>query len=130
MTSESSKLKVLLVDDDIMNRRIVVSMVDRMGHLADAVESGKEALSRLVEEHYDLVLMDCQMPELNGFETTALIRCPSSKIKNPNVPIVALTADTLTSTKTACIGAGMNDYLSKPVQMRQLEEMFTRWLKL
>lgn len=130
MTSEPSKLKVLLVDDDIMNRRIVVNMVDRMGHIADAVESGKEALSRLVEEHYDLVLMDCQMPELNGFETTALIRCPSSNIMNPGVPIVALTADTMTSTKAACIGAGMNDYLAKPVQMRQLEEMFTRWLKL
>lgn len=130
MTSESSKLKVLLVDDDIMNRRIVVSMVDRMGHIADAVESGKDALNRLAEEHYDLVLMDCQMPDLNGYETTALIRCPSSNIMNPGVPIVALTADTLTSTKAACIGAGMNDYLSKPVQMRQLEEMFTRWLKL
>ena len=102
-------------------------MVGRLGHSADAVASGKEALNRLVEEHYDLVLMDCQMPDLDGYETTALIRCPSSNTINPSVPIVALTADTLTSTKDVCIGAGMNDYLSKPVQMRHLEEIISRW---
>ena len=126
-TSDASKLRILLVDDDLMNRKIVVNMVGRLGHLAEAVESGKEALNRLVEEHYDLVLMDCQMPELDGYETTALIRSPLSKVLNPSIPIVALTADVLSATKETCFSAGMDDYLSKPLQIRCLEEMLTRW---
>ena len=126
-TSDASQLRILLVDDDIMNRKIVTNMVSRLGHLAEAVESGLEALKQLVEKHYDLVLMDCQMPELDGYETTALIRSPLSKALNPSIPIIALTADVLSATKEACFSAGMDDYLSKPLQIRCLEEMLTRW---
>ena len=76
MADSTSSLHILLVDDDVINRSIAANLVRRLGHSSEAVESGKEALKRLAEEHFDLVLMDCQMPELNGYETTALIRSP------------------------------------------------------
>lgn len=125
--SASPNLRILLVDDDVINRSIVTNLVGRLGHSSEVVENGKEALKRLADEHFDLVLMDCQMPEMDGYETTALIRSPLSKTLNPGIPIIALTADVLTTTKDTCLSAGMDDYLSKPLLMGKLQELLSHW---
>jgi two-component system sensor histidine kinase/response regulator len=77
---------------------------------------------------YDLVLMDCQMPEIDGFEATRCIRQQGSKALNPCIPIIAMTAATMQGDREKCIQAGMNDFIAKPVQQRELAEVLARWL--
>jgi CheY-like chemotaxis protein len=78
--------------------------------------------------NYDLVLMDCQMPVMNGFEATAMVRDPGSKALNHGVPIIAMTANAMAGDRDECIEAGMNDYLSKPVKKVELTEVLEKWL--
>jgi CheY-like chemotaxis protein len=79
---------------------------------------------------YDLVLMDCQMPEMDGFEATRVIRQEGSKALNPSIPIIAMTAATMHGDREKCIQAGMNDFIAKPVQKRELAEIIDRWLAI
>jgi two-component system, sensor histidine kinase and response regulator len=100
-----------------------------MGRHADAVGNGVEALEALRRADYDIVLMDCEMPDMDGFETSRRIRCPTSNLRNPGIPIIALTADALVGDREKCIAAGMNDYLAKPIEPRQLAEVLPKWLR-
>ena len=95
-----------------------------MGYRADAVADGQEAIKALENIPYDLVLMDCQMPEMDGFEATRAIR----KMKM-EIPIIALTANAMKGDRELCLAAGMNDYLSKPVNSAELAAALERWLK-
>jgi len=79
---------------------------------------------------YDLVLMDCQMPEMDGLEATRVIRLEGSKALNPRIPIIAMTAATMQGDREKCIQAGMNDFIAKPVQQRELAEIIDRWLAI
>jgi two-component system, sensor histidine kinase and response regulator len=89
-----------------------------------------EALEALRRADYDIVLMDCEMPNMDGCETARRIRCPSSGMRNPGIPIVALTAHALVGDREKCIAAGMNDYVAKPIEPRQLVEVLPKWLGL
>lgn len=91
---------------------------------------GQEAVNALQMVPYDLVLMDCQMPEMDGFEATRCIRQEGSKVLNPHIPIIALTAATMKGDREKCIQAGMNDFIAKPVQQRELAELLGRWLAI
>ena len=120
-------MRVLVVEDNRVNREVALEMLKRLGVAAEAAENGLEALSKLTERHYELVLMDVQMPLMDGYEAARRIRAPGSGVKNPSVPIIALTAHALTSDRERCLAAGMNDYLSKPLRFSVLAETVQRW---
>ncbi|MCL6544745.1 MAG: PAS domain S-box protein [Bryobacteraceae bacterium] len=126
-TLSGERIRVLVVEDNRVNREVALEMLRRLGVAADAAENGMEALYRLRERHYDLVLMDVQMPRMDGYEASMRIRTPGSGVQNPNVPIIALTAHALTSDRERCLAAGMNDYLSKPLRFSVLAETVRRW---
>jgi len=107
----------------------VQGMLKNLGYKSDVVENGREALSALEATHYDLVLMDCMMPEMNGYEATSQIRNPASKVQNHDIPIIAMTAKAMPGDREKCIEAGMNDYLSKPVHLDEFAIMLVKWVK-
>jgi CheY-like chemotaxis protein len=126
---DKRKIRILLVEDNPINQRVAQSMLKKMGFRADVVGNGQEAINALQTIPYNLVLMDCQMPEMDGFEATRCIRQQGSKALNPRIPIIALTAANMQGDREKCIQAGMSDFIAKPVQKRELEKMLAKWLK-
>ncbi|WP_409477399.1 response regulator [Pseudobdellovibrio sp. HCB154] len=120
--------RILVVEDNQINQMVAVKMLDKFGYKSLAVANGKEALLALRESTYDLVLMDCQMPEMDGYEATAQIR-QGSYIKDTQIPIIAMTANALASDKERCLQVGMNDYLTKPMTPKALSEAIYKWLQ-
>ncbi len=121
--------KILLAEDNIINQKVAQKMISSLGYNADVVANGIEAIQALEKIDYDLVLMDCQMPEMNGFLATMAIRGPDSSVRNHNVPIIAMTANAMAEDREECLKAGMDDYLSKPVNKSKLSEMLDKWLE-
>jgi len=128
--SVKRKLRILVAEDNPVNQKVAQAMLKRMGLQADVVANGLEAVNALQTIPYDLVLMDCQMPEMDGFEATNKIRRKVSKALNPCIPIIAMTALAMESDREKCIQAGMNDFIAKPVQQRELAEILARWLTI
>jgi len=118
-------VRILLAEDNVINQKVAVGLLHNMGYKADVANNGLEVLSALALRPYDLILMDCQMPELDGYETTQRIR---STPEFANMHIVAMTANAMRGESEKCIDAGMNDYLSKPVRLEALRDMVARWL--
>jgi signal transduction histidine kinase/CheY-like chemotaxis protein len=124
------KIRILVVEDNPVNQKVAQVMLRKMGLRADVVADGQEAVKTLQMIPYDLVLMDCQMPEMDGFEATRCIRQEGSKVLNPRIPIIAMTAATMQRDRKKCIQAGMSDFIAKPVQQRELVEKLARWLAI
>ena len=120
--------RLLLAEDDPINQMACKTIMQKLGYSCDVVNNGVEALKALAERPYDLVLMDCMMPEMDGFETTAVIRAPESNVLNHAVPVIALTARTVAGDHEACLAAGMSDYLKKPLRSHDLKQMLDKWL--
>jgi two-component system, sensor histidine kinase and response regulator len=118
---------ILLVEDNEVNRRITLRQLENLGYHAECATNGSEAYQRTANETFDLILMDCQMPVMDGFEATRAIRKREGRT-GTHVPIVAMTANALTGDREACFGAGMDDYISKPVAMNALRSALDRWL--
>ncbi|MBN1323012.1 MAG: PAS domain S-box protein [Methanotrichaceae archaeon] len=127
--SSHAKRRILLVEDNSINQKVAQAMLKRLGYDADLAANGKEAIDALRRVPYDLVLMDCQMPEMDGFEAAISIRHGDSGALNPHIPIIAMTANTMKGDRERCIEAQMDDYLAKPVQSGDLERMLDRWLE-
>jgi PAS domain S-box-containing protein len=120
------RMRVLVAEDNIFNQKVVLRQVREMGFGADAVADGTEALEALHRIPYDLVLMDCQMPEMDGYACAAEIRRWEDNQKH--VPVIAMTAHVMKEDRDKCLAAGMDDFLSKPVRVAHLEAVLTRWL--
>jgi signal transduction histidine kinase/CheY-like chemotaxis protein len=120
--------RVLVVEDNAANLKVTVRMVERLGYRADVAANGAEAVNILKGLQYDAVLMDCQMPEMDGYEATRLIRAdePSGR----HVPIIAMTAAALAGDRERCLAAGMDDYISKPVKLHVVAALLERWIAL
>jgi len=114
------RLRILVAEDNMANQMVILGMLKKMGHTANAVGDGKEAVKALETMPYDLVLMDIQMPEMDGFEATALIRNPGTPVIDHNIPILALTAHAMEGDREKCLAAGMNGYIPKPVTSNAL----------
>ncbi len=123
------RLRVLVADDNMANQMVAQAILQRLGHRADVAANGQEAVEALRTVPYDLVLMDCQMPEMDGYEATRQIRSAESGVLDPKVPIIALTANVTGGNRERCLQAGMDDFLSKPIHPQQLAEIIRRWHK-
>jgi signal transduction histidine kinase/BarA-like signal transduction histidine kinase len=119
-------LAILLVEDNKINQRLMLAILSKSGHRVTIAANGFEALDRLAEQTFDVALMDVQMPELDGLETTRRIR-EREAVDGTHLPIIALTASALVGDKDSCTAAGMDDYLTKPVQRRELMQLLERW---
>jgi signal transduction histidine kinase/CheY-like chemotaxis protein/HPt (histidine-containing phosphotransfer) domain-containing protein len=120
---------ILVVDDNVVNRAVIVGMLEAYECRTIEAANGQEAVSRVREGEFDLVFMDCQMPVLDGFEATAEIRRFEIGQGRRRVPIVALTASALKGERERCLAAGMDDYLSKPVRQSELGQAISRWVR-
>ncbi|MBS0151721.1 MAG: response regulator [Nitrospira sp.] len=136
---------VLVVEDNIINQKLAVRMVEKLGYRSDVVDNGQEALAALAKGRYAAILMDCQMPLMDGFETTRIIRereasdigpddtggpdktCNSSLETHRHIPIIAVTANAMQGDRERCLAAGMDDYLSKPIKLDELRAALARW---
>jgi len=121
--------RVLLVEDNFVNERVAVYMLTKLGHQVDVAKHGREAIDMLGKAGYDLVLMDCQMPEMDGFEATRVIRDRSSAVLDHDVPVIAMTANAFPEDRARALACGMNDFLSKPVDRSMLASMLDKWMK-
>ena len=119
--------RVLVAEDNPVNQEVAVGMLESLGLTVDVADNGREAVDRFAEASYDLILVDCQMPELDGYAATAEIRRREQAL-GLHVPIVALTANALEGDREICIAAGMDDYLAKPFSREQLTATLVRWL--
>jgi two-component system sensor histidine kinase/response regulator len=119
-------IRVLVAEDNPVNQRVAVRMLERLGLRADVAADGHEALGRLGTTSYALILMDCQMPELDGYEVTARIRAREEP--GHRTPIIAMTAAAMQGDRERCLAAGMDDYISKPVRLNELRTTLERWL--
>jgi two-component system, chemotaxis family, sensor kinase Cph1 len=121
----NSGIRILLVEDLQVNQNLILQMLKHLGYQADAVDNGLQALEQLSKQTYDIVLMDCQMPVLDGYEATRQLRQQDDPHRN--VIIIGVTAHALIGDREKCLDAGMNDYLSKPIRMQDLRDLLHRW---
>jgi CheY-like chemotaxis protein len=118
--SSQGTLRVLLAEDNAVSERLATRILEKQGYVVKTVSTGRAVLDLLEHETFDLILMDGQMPEMDGFEATATIRRREADSGTDRIPIIALTAYALTSDRERCLAAGMDDYLAKPIRPSQL----------
>ncbi len=122
-------VRILLVEDNIVNQKVAMRIIkNKLGFHLDVVNNGREAIEALQRMDYDLVLMDCQMPEMDGYEATQIIRDRLSAVQNHNIPIIAMTANAMKGDREKCLEAGMDDYVTKPINMKKLSNAIDRAL--
>jgi PAS domain S-box-containing protein len=125
---QREKFQILLAEDNVVNQEVALTVLKQLGYRAEAVANGKEAIAALQSNHYDLVLMDIQMPEMDGLEATRAIRSGAAMVQNSKIPIVAVTANVMPGDREQFLGAGMDDYIGKPFSRQSLLMVLERWL--
>ncbi len=127
--SKKQDLRILLVEDNPTNQAVALAMLKKIGYRPSVASNGRKALTELQSMHYDLILMDCQMPEMDGFEATHRIRQGEAGPEHLNIPIIAMTAHAMKGYRELCLEAGMNDYISKPVKSKELSKLIAHWAR-
>ena len=127
MEETGSKIRILLAEDNIINQKVALGVLAKIGYRADVASNGREVLTALEKTPYDLILMDVQMPEMDGFEATAAIRQKESEMGR-HIPIIAMTAHAMKGDRELCLEKGMDDYVSKPIQPKDLSAAINRQL--
>jgi len=125
-TDATPALRILLAEDNLINQRVAVSILEKAGHRVTVAINGRQALDRWSEQAFDLILMDVQMPEVDGLEATAMIRSREQRTAG-HIPIIALTAHAMKGDQERCLAAGMDAYLSKPINANQLIELISKY---
>ena len=122
--------RVLLVEDNKVNQMVATGILQRLGLRVDVADNGLDAIGKLTTcgMPYNLIFMDCQMPEMDGYEATQQIREGNAGTENQRIPIIAMTANAMNGDREKCLEAGMDDYLSKPVILSDLDNVLQRWL--
>jgi PAS domain S-box-containing protein len=130
--SEQFNCRILVAEDNVVNQQVILGMLKHLGCTAEVVHDGCSALQELDKKSYDVILMDCQMPHIDGFEATRIIREREQQSANngsaPHIPIIALTANAMEGARDECLAAGMDDYLAKPFSITQLHALLNTWL--
>ncbi|NDY56814.1 response regulator [Desulfovibrio sulfodismutans] len=126
MDQPCNGLRILVAEDNLINRRLISKVLERMGHPALLVENGQEALDALADGPFSMVLMDVQMPIMDGLEATRRIRAGKVACADPDTPIIALTAHTYDDDRERCLTAGMTDHLQKPIDIGELRRLIAR----
>jgi CheY-like chemotaxis protein len=122
------KSVILVVDDNLNNLYVTRAALERFGHKIDVADNGIDAVKAATDKFYDLIIMDCRMPILDGYEATEEIRRKEAE-RGRRTPIVALTACALDGDREKCLAAGMDDYFTKPITLEGFREILERWLK-
>jgi PAS domain S-box-containing protein len=120
--------RILLAEDNSINQKVALHILKALGYTADVIADGQEAVDALTKINYDLVLMDCMMPNMSGFEATGIIRAQDSEVFNHHVPVIAMTANTGKEDRDKCLVAGMDDYIPKPIKKEVLAAVLEKWL--
>ncbi|MBM4257843.1 MAG: PAS domain S-box protein [Deltaproteobacteria bacterium] len=121
---------ILLVEDNLVNQEVAVGMLEGLGYRVETADNGRAGLEAIIRKRYALVLMDCQMPEMDGYAATQAVRAREAAFRDtiPHLPIIALTANTMVGDREKCLSVGMDDYLGKPYNQEQLQEVLRRWM--
>ncbi len=129
ITTFPDSIQVLMAEDNVVNQKVAISMLKKIGiqHI-DVARDGREAVSMNSIHTYDLILMDCQMPQMSGYEATGVIRRQEREQQLPPIPIIAMTANAMAEDREKCLAAGMDGYLSKPVKTQELQTTLAQWL--
>ena len=127
-SKETPKVRILVAEDNAINRTVALSQLEALGYQGEAVENGRQALEALEREAYDLVLMDCQMPEMDGY--AAVRRLRRRETDDQHLPVIAVTAHALKGERQRCLKAGMDDFLAKPLRLHELAATLERWLPI
>ncbi|HYX33264.1 MAG TPA: ATP-binding protein [Oligoflexus sp.] len=127
LVSRDKAVRVLIAEDNPINQKVAILQLKKLGLQADAVANGYEVLEALRTLPYDIILMDCQMPDMDGYEATRIIRS-STKMPFSRIPIVAMTANAIKGDMDRCLESGMNDYLGKPVKLEEIARVLAKWL--
>jgi len=125
---EASEARILMAEDNLINQKVAIRVLQSRGYQADTVINGRQAVEALKSKPYDLVLMDVQMPEMDGYEATRAIRDPASNVLDSTIPIIAMTAHAMKGDRELCLESGMDDYISKPIQRDELFATIERHL--
>ena len=118
-----------MVEDNLINQKVLLAKLAQFHIKPDVANNGVEALEKLAEKTYDLVLMDCQMPIMDGYEATGIFREREAAAQTPRTAVIALTAHATTDARDTCLNSGMDDYLSKPINRNELTAILVRWLE-
>jgi CheY-like chemotaxis protein len=124
LPSGPQTIRVLVAEDNAVNQLLVRRMFEKLGIRIDLAANGREAVQMASEFEYDIIFMDCSMPELDGYEATAILR---QQQRGRRIPIVAITANAMSEDRARCLEAGMDDHLTKPVRLEDIREALARW---